>query len=566
MNQVAELRLPVEMDAHLAEMLSSAFVAERARQPVVDYLSLTLAYVSWTQPTAFTMAAFAEELRKLESVNAERLLDGLAEPTVYLSKPASADRGNDERRTLATLTERLATQLKTEQRRLPVIQSVARQCLESMLKADGRMGAMLARRIRTALETAGYVCNPLRTDDEDEQPDGGANSLAQALLANTASGPRILVMPRPGTSGQALGVLQMLQQLGLAAPDDAGRKPAPKSEEAVTAVEPGAEEYRVFDPKEAAEAVAKLPTSMMPAADGNARLRAQLEAMAGEPGVRALTQVPEGDPLASLEERFPHFKDVVDFVRTSLALAGCGEEGRPVRIAPILLRGEPGTGKTYFAQELARILGAHFVERDLSVTSEAFVISGMDSVWKNAKPGVVFEALVNGKTANPVINLNEVDKAHVTGTHNSPLAPMYALLEPTSSATFTDEFVPVKLDASRIVWVLTANDGPIPEPILSRLEVFDIKPPTKDQCRQIAASVWESVLTRTMPRGHGFEPTLSEELLEFMSSLSPRSMRKALTNAASRAALAGRKHIELGDLQAAWMRYAPVKKVLGFTA
>ncbi len=565
MNQVAELRLPVEMDAHLAELLSSAFVAERARQPVADYLGLTLAYVSWTQPSAFTMASYAEELRKLESVNAERLLDGLAEPTVYLSKPESADRGNDERRMLVALTARLAAQLKTEQRRLPVIQSVARQCVESLLKADARMGSLIARRIRAALETAGYVCNPLRTDDEDEPADAG-KSIAQALLANTASGPRILMVPRQGANGQALGVLQMLQQLGLVAPDASGHKPEAKTEETTALAEPGADEYRVFDPKEAADAVAKLPASMMPAADGNARLRSQLEAMAGESGVRALSQVPADEPLASLEERFPHFKDVIDFVRTSLALAGCGAEGRPVRIAPMLLRGEPGTGKTYFAQELARVLGTHFVERDLSVTSEAFVISGMDSVWKNAKPGVVFEALVNGKTANPVINLNEVDKAHVTGTHNSPLAPMYALLEPTSSATFTDEFVPVRLDASRIVWVLTANDGPIPEPILSRLEVFDIKPPTKEQCRQIAASVWESVLSRTMPRGHGFEETLSEELLEFMSSLSPRSMRKALTNAASRAALDGRKRVELSDLQAAWKRYAPVTKVLGFTA
>lgn len=291
-----------------------------------------------------------------------------------------------------------------------------------------------------------------------------------------------------------------------------------------------------------------------------------LDAMSSDPGLRVLTEVPEGDPLASMYRRFPHFEEVLDFVSNSLALAACGDEGRQARIAPLLLRGSPGTGKTYFAQELARALNVHFVERDLSITSEAWVISGIGPTWRGAKPGVVFEAIVNGTTANPLILLNEVDKAKVTADHNSPIAPMYALLEQTSASRFMDEHVPVDIDASRVIWVLTANDGVIPEPVLSRLEVFNIREPNQEECRAIGASVWESLCNSTLPRGHGFSLTLPESVLDAISVMNPRVMRKALTRAAGTAVLAGRKALEADDLQSANKRYAAVetKRPIGF--
>lgn len=306
---------------------------------------------------------------------------------------------------------------------------------------------------------------------------------------------------------------------------------------------------KVFSPSDAFGVLQRMPPPAP--SEGNNQQRRVLETMSADLGVRALTETPDGEPLAELYGRFPHFTPVLDYISRSLAMAACGDTGKPVRIAPFLLRSEPGIGKTYFAQELARVLGAYFVERDLAVVSEAFVLSGMDSSWKGSKPGVVFEAVVNGKTANPIICLNEVDKARVTGTHSSPLAALYSLLEPTSAERFQDEFVPVNIDASAVVWVLTANDGHVPDPILSRLEVFDIPRPTQEQCRAIAQSVWASISTKSLPAGHGFPAELAPEVLNAVSALSPRVMRKTLTKAVGEAAFFGRKELARADLDAA---------------
>lgn len=411
---------------------------------------------------------------------------------------------------------------------------------------------------------------------------GGAGDLVEELrarLRGQPSGQRggasipsmhaLSLSSRPATA-TAGGVVVSLGEL-LRALEPGGR-PASRSarteaEAKAPASEPALQgaHAQVFD----AEAVA-LKLSKMPApsgSEGNSQQHKLMTQMANSSGLRALTEAPATDPLLELYETYPHFSDVLDFVSSSLALAACGEEGRPVRIPAVLLRGEPGTGKTSFAQELARVLGAEFIERDLSVTTEAFVLAGMDSGWKGSKPGVVFDSLVNGKTANPFILLNEVDKAGGRGSHNSPIAAMYALLEPTSSGRFVDEFVPVEIDASRVNWILTANNGEIPEPVLSRLEVFDIRQPTPQECRQIAASVWKSICARVLPRGHGFAPTLDEVVLQEVAHLNPRIMRKALTLAAALAAKAGRKAVGSQELQASQKRYvapATTSRSIGF--
>ena len=298
--------------------------------------------------------------------------------------------------------------------------------------------------------------------------------------------------------------------------------------------------------------------------DANANHRKLLAAMDQGSPFRPLTQVPDLSRLDALQERFPHFGHVVASLRRSLALASMGSPGKAVVIPPLLLRGPPGTGKSYFAQQLAQALSCVYEERDLSVTTEAFVLTGMDPSWKYGKPGVVFDALVRGSTANPLICLNEVDKAKEGGANNSPIQALYSLLEPANSVRFKDEFVGVPVDASRIIWVLTANDGPIPEPILTRVELFDIPYPSPAQCQAIAQSVWADLLTKAFPPGHPFEGELSAEVCEEVSHVSPRVMRRALYAAAGLAALQGRNQLTLADVKASCAAPQDSKPRIGF--
>lgn len=135
----------------------------------------------------------------------------------------------------------------------------------------------------------------------------------------------------------------------------------------------------VYNKDDALKIVQKI--AKMPAQEGNALQKQIAMDLVHNSSFRPFSEIPMNytDSLKSLYERFPHFSQVIDFISERLALSSCGSSGKPIRIAPMLLRGSPGTGKTYFAQELAKYLNLNFIEKDLSITSEAFVIAGMDS-------------------------------------------------------------------------------------------------------------------------------------------------------------------------------------------
>jgi ATP-dependent Lon protease len=102
----------------------------------------------------------------------------------------------------------------------------------------------------------------------------------------------------------------------------------------------------------------------------------------------------------------------------------------------------------------------------------------------------VFETLVDGQYANPVMVVDEIDKAR--GEHAyDPLGALYSLLEHDTAGAFTDEFAEVAIDASQVIWVATANDERcIPEPILNRVNVYEVDMPDRDAARTIARRLY----------------------------------------------------------------------------
>jgi len=500
--------LPQNMSVQMASDLASIVTGHTKETALVRYLSLALQYCAWTANRDATLREYEARLMALPTEDSAQLLATLSKPTVYALQ--SLDNGVP--RSLVKEAQNAAAQWRE------TLDRPGCDALKLHQRAMALIADMLEDNDPDQLESARSIQEAVALRHPEMQLRMAAASRAGVprSIVLTGAGPQMREFASPVEALQF--VFGQLHQSRMAARGgarpgeptsalpDANAAPSPAA--AAPEIDPTRPALHLFNPAQVVSVVQKLPPAMMPG-EGNAQQRRLLDQMANDTGWRMLDESPQGTPLAELRARFPHFAEVIDYVEGSLALAACGNEGRVVRMAPLLLRGAPGCGKTFFAQELARVLGTHFVERDLSVTSEAFVISGMDSAWKNSKPGVVFEALVNGKTANPVICLNEVDKAKGSGQHNSPMAALYALLEPTSSERFMDEFIPVTLDASRVVWVLTANDGDIPAPILSRLEVFNIPNPTPDQCRAIASSVWDSLCQKVLPRGHQFATQLT---------------------------------------------------------
>src|SRR6187431_1748494 len=229
----------------------------------------------------------------------------------------------------------------------------------------------------------------------------------------------------------------------------------------------------VFRPHDVERKLAKLP------ARDHESLRTTYERML-ERGPDRFQVKPSGVPeMAGLYAQLPNFTEVLDDVRRHVALAQDSRDG--LEVTPMLLLGPPGIGKTHFARKLAELLGTGMSLVPMSSMTAGWLLSGSSSQWKGAKPGKVFEALVDGQYANPVIVVDEIDKAAADAQYD-PLGSLYSLLEHDTAGAFMDEFAEVAIDASQVIWIMTANDErSIPEPILNRMNVFAIEAPSLEQ-------------------------------------------------------------------------------------
>ncbi len=247
----------------------------------------------------------------------------------------------------------------------------------------------------------------------------------------------------------------------------------------------------------------------------------------------------------ALIEELPNFAQPLNDIRKQLAL--CLSSDDAMELEPMLLLGDPGIGKTHFARRLSKLLGTGYTFVGMSSLTAGWILSGANAQWKNARPGKVFEALVHGDYANPVIVVDEIDKTGADSQYD-PLGSLYTLLEPDTAAEFVDEFAEVPIDAADVVWVATANDvRAIPEPILNRMNVYEIEPPDEEGSRRIAAGIYTE-LRAQHAWGRAFPELPDTDVLDKVARLKPREMRRVLLSAFGNAKLAGRCEVCVQDV------------------
>src|SRR5574343_1208419 len=301
-----------------------------------------------------------------------------------------------------------------------------------------------------------------------------------------------------------------------------------------------AEERTIYD-------VAAIDRAMEDAAGNrNEALATLYDKMKQRGGNRFLVRPPGADMIDDLYDSCTNFIEVIDDLKKYVALSVAGND--PMSFTPILLLGEPGFGKTHFARELASQLGTGHEFISMSSLTAGWVLSGASSQWNNAKSGKVAHTLVHGDFANPIVVLDEIDKAGGDNRYD-PMGALYSLLEHDTAKAFKDEFVDIDIDASHILWVTTANDErSIPEPILNRMNVYEVPRPDLEASLVIARTLYGDILAE---HDWGFPDDIEDVVLDRLASLPPRDMKKRLLAAFGTAKLDGRNWLEVRDFEQA---------------